>query len=416
MTIMNFRTYIVIGFVVLLSAAFLTGTSSTKPIKIGMLYELTGGLAEFGENLSKACNLAAEHINDTGGPLGRELKLVPSDTGTVPDQGVAATRKLLNIANVPALSGPCASAVAMASAPLVVKAEVPLVAHCATTPLLTEYEDNDFIFRTSATDAFQGKALAKLAKEKGHARISILARNDTFGRSLAKVLKDSFESLEGEVLRTVFYEVGQTSFKSELVKANQGDPDRISMIIFPKEGSIILKQAAELGITNFGLIPDSAKSQEMFTKLAEVIGKEMIEGINGVALATPTGRGVARYKTFYEEKYGEAPYVFSANAYDSVFVLALAIHKAGEATGPQIRNALREVANPPGEVVTVGEFDKAKELMDQGKEINYEGAAGSLDFDGNGDVYSPVGVWKIENGKIKEVKLYNIEELKKVGQ
>ena len=57
---------------------------------------------------------------------------------------------------------------------------------------------------------------------------------------------------------------------------------------------------------------------------------------------------------------------------------------------------LREVANPPGETVIAGldGIKKALELIKAGKSVNYEGAAGSVDFDDNGDVVTPIEIWK----------------------
>jgi branched-chain amino acid transport system substrate-binding protein len=54
------------------------------------------------------------------------------------------------------------------------------------------------------------------------------------------------------------------------------------------------------------------------------------------------------------------------------------------------------VANPPGDTVTVGVegIKKALELIKAGKAVNYEGAAGSVDFDKNGDVVTPIEIWK----------------------
>ena len=58
------------------------------------------------------------------------------------------------------------------------------------------------------------------------------------------------------------------------------------------------------------------------------------------------------------------------------------------------------IANPPGEVIKPGEFKKAFEMLDAGKPINYEGAAGSVDFDGNGDVITPIEIWRYKKGEI----------------
>lgn len=43
-------------------------------------------------------------------------------------------------------------------------------------------------------------------------------------------------------------------------------------------------------------------------------------------------------------------------------------------------------------MIRPGEWAKAKELIDAGKDVNYEGASGNVDFDANGDVGGVFGV------------------------
>ena len=88
------------------------------------------------------------------------------------------------------------------------------------------------------------------------------------------------------------------------------------------------------------------------------------------------------------------------NFYDAVVVAALAAAKC-EADGQEItpvciRDNLRAVANPPGAPVIPGatSIQNALDLLQQGEDINYEGAAGSVDFDEFGDVVTPIEVWK----------------------
>ena len=92
---------------------------------------------------------------------------------------------------------------------------------------------------------------------------------------------------------------------------------------------------------------------------------------------------------------------YVANSYDAAFILALAAEKAGSTDRAAIAGAISDVANPPGEVILPGEWKKAKELIAAGKDINYEGAAGSQDFDENGDVKGVYVTTVIEDGKIK---------------
>jgi hypothetical protein len=67
---------------------------------------------------------------------------------------------------------------------------------------------------------------------------------------------------------------------------------------------------------------------------------------------------------------------------------------------------MRRVANPPGDLIYPGEgqFKKAFDLLKKGKDINYEGAAGSVDFDKVGDVVTPIEVWEYSGGEIKSLR------------
>jgi ABC-type branched-subunit amino acid transport system substrate-binding protein len=79
-------------------------------------------------------------------------------------------------------------------------------------------------------------------------------------------------------------------------------------------------------------------------------------------------------------------------------VIALAIQQAKSSDPKAIREAIAQVANPPGEAIAPGEFEKALQLISQGQKINYRGASGEIDFDQYGDVVSPIEVWKIDSG------------------
>ncbi|MFB6290853.1 MAG: hypothetical protein ABEJ25_03905, partial [Candidatus Bipolaricaulia bacterium] len=95
---------------------------------------------------------------------------------------------------------------------------------------------------------------------------------------------------------------------------------------------------------------------------------------------------------------------FKAQAYDATVVAALAIQYAGEASGPEIKDNLRKVANAPGEEVSFGELEKALKLAKEGKDINWQGVSGAVEFDAQGDsAPDSVVVWGIQDCQTRNI-------------
>ena len=95
--------------------------------------------------------------------------------------------------------------------------------------------------------------------------------------------------------------------------------------------------------------------------------------------------------------------IYAPQAYDAAFLLALAIEKNGSADREGLSAALREVASAPGEMILPGEWEKAKELIAAGTDIDYEGAGGALDFDEAGDVDGIIVELTVDDGAFTEV-------------
>src|SRR5690606_40836401 len=93
---------------------------------------------------------------------------------------------------------------------------------------------------------------------------------------------------------------------------------------------------------------------------------------------------------------------FDAHTYDAMILIALAIEKAGRAEGPAIRDALIEVASPPGKQVST--FAEAVQAIRNGEDIDYEGASGNVNFDEVGDVLAASAGWEVTaDGKIVDI-------------
>ena len=105
---------------------------------------------------------------------------------------------------------------------------------------------------------------------------------------------------------------------------------------------------------------------------------------------------------------GSTPFV--TQMYDAMALMAFAIEAAGSDDSTAIRDALRDVANAPGEVIGPGrsEISKALALIADGKDINYNGAGGDIEFDENGDVTGTIEIWTISGGEIKSTGRFEL--------
>jgi branched-chain amino acid transport system substrate-binding protein len=150
-------------------------------------------------------------------------------------------------------------------------------------------------------------------------------------------------------------------------------------------------------------------SPDMF----EELGWELFEGMSGTSPgATDPARG-QDFTAAYDAEFGTRPAMpFMREVYDAVYVIALAAEKAGSTDSTAIRDALRDVSNPPGEVANPGVegFTSALELIAAGTGINYSGAASEIDFDAAGDVpQGAIQVWEIEAGAVVEsVRIFRV--------
>jgi ABC-type branched-subunit amino acid transport system substrate-binding protein len=368
------------------------------PVKIGTILAFTGDLANFGPPMRNGADLAVEQINNGGGVLDRTLEVVHKDEGTSSQVSIEAARALINVEGVNAIVGPISSGTTQSVAETVtVPQQIVQISPSATSPALTVLGDNDFLFRTTVSDAAQGVVLAKLAREQGFNTASALYVNNAYGEGLANVFKESFEAEGGQVMELVPQESGQPSYVSELRRATGGNPDVLVAIGYPESAGVYLREAVEGGFAEKFMFVDGTKNQEMF----DTLGAAQFEGSFGTAPGAPESDAKSTFERLYEEKFGELPTnPFIGETFDAVALIALAIEKAGSDESLAIRDALRDVANPPGEQVGPGDLPHALELIRNGQDIDYEGVAGAQNFDENGDVANAIEIWKIEGGKI----------------
>lgn len=384
------------------AALFGATAAQAEGLKLGALLPLTGGLQAYGETSLNGIKLAVDQINAAGGVNGGKVEMIVGDDQTNPQAGVAAAQKMVSVDKINAMVGALSSGVTIPVAQTVTsKAGVPQVSGASTAPAITTLEDNDLLFRTVPTDAVQGVGLAELAVAAGIKDVAVVYLNNDYGKGLAEAFTASFEAKGGKVTASVGFEEKQASYRGELQKAAAGGSKHLVQIAYPEDGIPMLKQSLEGGYFTKFIFTDGMKAQEM----VDNIGAENLEGAFGTTPES-AGQAASAYKAAFEAKFGPTEKPYSDTAYDATMILALAATKAGSNDPKAIHAAMRDVANAPGEAVLPGEFAKGVALLKAGKDIDYVGASGPVDFDKAGDVSGTFAHWVIKGGKFETVKIF----------
>ncbi len=377
-----------------------------EAIKVGTLMAHTGPLKEYGPNIQNGAVLAAKQLTEAG----LEVELIHEDSETAAIPATNAAKKLVEVDGVVAIIGALSSGVTMPVAESVTSpGNVIMISPASTSPMITALpadQGKDFLFRTCPSDALQGVVAGKVAAKR-YKTISILYVNNPYGQGLAQWFTESFEKSGGKVLAAVPHdEKAAESYTAELKKALEGNPDALAAYSYPEHAKVYLKEAIEFFNYKSFFFCDGTKSEDII----QALGAENVEGMIGTAPGTVGGKSTALFVAAFEKEFGQKPPLpFIDNAYDGMAVVGLAAYAAQvkglDMTAANIRDQLREVANPPGEVIMPGEFAKAFDLLKQNKQINYEGAAGAVDFDKNGDVVTPIEVFKYTKGTMETVEV-----------
>jgi len=400
----------VVGCAVLFLVLGCVTGAMAQGIKVGALMAFTGPLKEFGPNIKNGAVMAAKQATAAG----LKVTIVTGDTETNPVPGTNAAKKLVDIDGVAAIVGALSSGVTIACAESVtIPKGILMVSPASSSPLVSFLPaDNgkDLLFRTCPSDALQGVAAGQLAA-KHYKTASILYVNNPYGQGLAEQFKESFEKNGGKVLAMVPHEEkASETYTAELKKALKGKPDVLCAYSYPQHAKIYLKEAIEFYKYKNFLFCDGTKSEVII----KTVGAKNLEGDLGTVAASVKGKAGDIFNKAYKAEFGKLPPLpYITNAYDAMAVIALAAYAAKvqgkPMTSKTIRDNLRAVANPPGAVILPGQFKKAFALLKKGKKINYEGAGGSVNFDKNGDVKTPIEIWKYTGGKIKTVKIVKVK-------
>jgi branched-chain amino acid transport system substrate-binding protein len=393
------------------------GGEAKLDLVIGDSIPLTGDLADFGPPGQKASDLAVDQINKAIQQAGvdHSVKVVHEDNETSPQPAVQAARKLVDSDGATCITGAWASADTLPTAQSVTIPEGILqISPASTADEITDLDDNGLVNRTSPPDKYQGPTLAQVISEDlGSAQgktVNVGARNDAYGTGLADTFSSGWEKLGGTIGQKVIYDPEQPSYDSEAQQITSGNPDATVIIDFPDPFVTVGPALQRTG--NWDPTKAWGTDGIASSDVTDEVPANVIEGMRGTAPGAPE-KGTA--PTAFDKLYtSSAPkdvgrQTFDAQQFDATILCYLAAVAAGSTDGQDMADALGDITRPPGTKYTFEQLPEMIKALQNGDDIDYEGASGGVDLTAEGDATSKV--YDLYTFKGGEIEIYGEHDI-----
>lgn len=346
---------------------FVTPVRGEETIDIAAIYALTGPAAEANALALQGVSYAVDEINKEGGVSGRKINLSVFDNQSTPIGSTVAAKQAV-AANVVAIVGPDWSSHSIAVASVAQAMGIPMISSLSTNPKVTKI--GNYIFRICFTDDFQGKVIAKFARQELNTETAVIFVDVTsdYSLKLSEIFTDEFQKLGGRVVLELEYKIKERLFDEKVNKAMKANVD---LIFIPghDESGLIAKKAQNAGITSILLGGDGWATPAFYKKGGSELKNGYYSAHWSVHLDT------AKSKSFVDQ------YVHSlisaeniALGYDAMMLMADAIARSGSVDRNKIKDAIASTRS-------------------------FEGVTGVINFNEYGDPIKSAVIMEIRDGK-----------------
>jgi branched-chain amino acid transport system substrate-binding protein len=315
------------------------------PITIGAAVHLTGPVATYDAPPVQGAELAVQEINEAGGVLGCDLRLIKTDGGSdiarVGDAAVAAIQEGAQV-----LIAPCDFDYGAPVSQVAQENGIVGISECASSPLYNSHVLGDMQFTMSNwANANAASSAEHACVEKGWTRgIAVIDSFTSFTELLGEYWVDAYEHHGCTVLEVLAYTKGEMTFAAQTQRLQElaGEYDVILVTADMPDVSVIIRSLRSAGIDTPIVGAGNMDTGEFFAALGEEAGNEIY--VTSLYWMGPeTGEDMEHFLQAFQEMHGkEADNGLYVMGYNLINVLAQAIENAGTVEGPALADALEE--------------------------------------------------------------------------
>lgn len=339
-----------------------SGTSKSGPIQIADIQPLTGPSGQYGTQAVEGAKIAVSLINQSGGVLGRKLKLITADDASVASQSVSLMQKYGPDSSVSAIIGPTFSSDFIADAPFAQKYGVVTISSGSTAPWPGKF--NAWTFRSSVPGNDYLPRLVSAVVAQAHVKTvaQIWAIDNQALAEQGKLLNSEFPKHGVKVLKDETATNSTTDFSSQVTAIMQNPPQLVTIGLITNGAELFTEQMRAAGYKGLFMADGNT-----------LLDPSLSSGSNGAAngLIVPSSFNAASSRPIvkdfvkaFQAKYGSVPNAQEAFGYDAVLLIKHAVDVAKSTNRLAIRKVL-------------------------GSTKDFQGVQGSFTFDGSGDNTTP---------------------------
>lgn len=248
---------ILLTSIALIGYAYWTLTPKDSPIVLGASLPLSGINKELGDEVSTGAKIWFNHINESGGIKGREIKFIAYDDKYEPQNTAHNLERLLKQDGAFALFGFVGTPTIQKIFPQVTSMNIPMVASYTGAGFLRQKDAKGVVnFRTSYQNEID-TLIEHLHVTQGLTRFAIFYQNDVYGEegyiSTVNALKNHDLKLSGEGT----YKRNTLSIRHALHEIQSTNPEAIIIVGAYKPSAHFIEVARDQGLKDVIFCPIS---------------------------------------------------------------------------------------------------------------------------------------------------------------
>jgi branched-chain amino acid transport system substrate-binding protein len=322
-----------------------SATTSSGPVKIGLVAPLTGPFAPLGLGDKAAVEQEVARINAHGGVLGRKLVVTIKDDKTDVPQSVTDFNQLAADKSYTAILSSSNVSASTAAGPSMQSNRIPTI---ALGPV-SAFKDgkNKYAFTCVAIPELYGEALVDYLKAQGLTKVAIAyTGKDPYGSVGNKATVDAAKAAGLDVVLDKEIDVAGTDFTPVISQVKAAKPDAFVVWVAGPASVIITKQFAGSGIP---LMMTGAEASNLYVQPAgqEGEGVTMTSNIAVPGRELPAGPLKESIDAFanpwLQANKGVYPPQFAFDGATGIQLLVAAIEKAKSTDREKVRDALESL-------------------------------------------------------------------------